>query len=72
MAACRSCGASIFWAMTESGKSMPIDQRPDPNGNIVLDENNVAAVMAPAEARGRRRFTSHFATCPNANQHRRR
>lgn len=29
MAACRSCQAPIFWAMTETGKSMPIDREGD-------------------------------------------
>ena len=70
MAACRSCQAPIFWAMTETGKSMPIDRDPNPEGNLVLDENNIASVVAPTEGKGQTRYTSHFATCPDAGQHR--
>jgi hypothetical protein len=55
---CRSCGAEIVWFQTRSGKRMPVDEistRPT-DAQHQLDLN---------------RHVSHFATCPNANQHRR-
>jgi hypothetical protein len=59
-------------------KSMPVDFQPDPlKGNVVLfnrqGEGIVGRVLTKGEAppAGARLRTSHFATCPNANQHRR-
>lgn len=84
---CRSCGASIFWAVTANGKRIPLDATPSLVGNMVLrmqagddgkevlDEPHLALSLAartkladhgvpfdPDEPR----FTSHFATCPQA------
>lgn len=52
---CRSCGASIVWFSTTAGKSMPVD---------------AATVQPTDEQLELPRHVSHFATCPNANQHR--
>jgi hypothetical protein len=59
-------------------KSMPVDFQPDPlKGNVVLfhreAEGIVCRVLKQGEEPppGARLRTSHFATCPNANQHRR-
>jgi len=57
MSVCSSCGATITWLLTGNGKAMPVDgavHTPGP-GNALFD----AKV-----------HVSHFATCPNANQHR--
>lgn len=73
-ARCRSCGAHVIWATTATGKAMPVDAEavdaPDA-GNIFLTflgGQLAAQVVEPAP--GLRK--SHFATCPNANTHRRR
>lgn len=76
---CRSCDAPIVWARTLGGRTMPVDAEPSPAGNIELnvrqgfvraavhtsqdlaslfDEANTPAVM----------HTSHFATCPDADE----
>jgi hypothetical protein len=55
---CRSCGAKIVWFNTPAGKKMPVDE----------------ATTLPTDAAHQidlKRHVSHFATCPNANQHRR-
>jgi hypothetical protein len=61
---CKSCGAEILWARTSAGKRVPLDAKPQrlfvrgvglEGGGVVL----------------RSCFTSHFATCPDAAQHRR-
>lgn len=52
---CRSCGTLIVWMVTKSGKRMPVDATSAKFGDKEFDHT---------------RHVSHFATCPNANQHR--
>lgn len=55
---CSSCGARIVWFRTAAGKRMPVDE----------------ATTLPTDAEHQldlTRHKSHFATCPNASQHRR-
>ena len=57
MANCRSCGAEIIWLKTKAGKNMPVDL-PHPGAieaDTVFDSD---------------RHISHFARCPNADEHR--
>lgn len=54
---CGSCGALIVWFKTAAGKRMPVN----------------AGTTKPSDAAHQldlKRHTSHFATCPNANDHR--
>jgi len=77
---CRSCGAEVVWTLTSKGKRMPCDLLPVEGGDFFLFRvgDNIDAVHAKsrderaskAERRGQDRFASHFATCPNAAQHR--
>lgn len=69
-AACRSCGASIVWAITAAGKRMPVDAAPSPAGNLVLEGDAVRVVPSADMFDKRPRHTSHFVTCPQAAQHR--
>ena len=76
MARCRSCSAPIRWARTEHGKRIPLDAEPyagdDPRGLFVLREGGELALAVPAGAlEDEPRYRSHFATCPNAEEHRR-
>jgi hypothetical protein len=70
-------GQRIKHPETGRMKSIPVDFQPDPDGNVVLfhrdGEGIVARVLKKGEAppAGARLRKSHFATCPNANQHRR-
>ena len=84
MSKCRSCGADIIWIKMASGKAMPCDAAkisystalpPSAKGDDVLtlvtDRGTVVqTVFDPAG--DKHGYTSHFATCPNANQHRKR
>lgn len=80
---CRSCGRQILWIRTTAGKNMPVDTAyvdyvlpkegekaaekiVTPNGEVV------SANRATGEERDGFGYISHFATCPNAAQHRRR
>lgn len=54
---CISCGKFIVWFKTKAGKNMPVDEETtEPTDRA--DQLNLA------------RHTSHFATCPNADHHR--
>lgn len=80
MSRCRSCQAEIRWAKTAAGKSMPLDAEPHLEGTVYLgfvggDEIAITvtgAERAAVQIEGRDLFRSHFATCPNADEHRMR
>jgi hypothetical protein len=59
---CKSCGAAILWVVTASGKRMPLDANAERRFVIEPEE--------PPLALSRETYSSHFATCPNAAQHR--
>lgn len=79
-ARCGSCRAEVIWTVTAAtGKRMPVDAEPTPDGNVVLaapTTRSGAPVSYAAQVGALLieddgvRFTSHFATCPNANEHR--
>ena len=76
MSTCRSCNAKIIWAKTLAGKAIPIDAKPQPAGNIHLNRG-VAIYLTDEEQKilreeGTTFHVAHFATCPNAAQHRRK
>lgn len=80
---CRSCGAEVLWVVwRESGKRMPVDVEPDmrppPKGGtlaLTLSGGPFGTLFVekyvPEMGPKRNRYTSHFATCPNASEHRR-
>lgn len=78
-ATCKSCGAPILWAVSETtGKQHPIDVAPVSNGNALLiwpDYVPRGMPEAPPTVQfvktGRGAHRSHFASCPHASQHRR-
>lgn len=79
LGSCSSCGARIVWVRTERGKRMPMDPEPyhglESAGVFVLRdryaaEGPLAIAVAPA-AFDEPLYRSHFATCPNADTHRR-
>lgn len=74
---CGSCDAAIMWVLTERGKRMPVDV---PGGNRLLlflpgdphtavNWETVPRGVAPL-AVSLPSYTSHFATCPDAERHR--
>lgn len=73
MTSCKSCGATIRWVkMAGSGKSMPLDDVPSTEGTVAV-ERGVAHVLSGLAivAYDGPLFVSHFASCPQANEHRR-
>ena len=83
---CRSCGAPIRWVKTQSelGKHMPVDDERwwllpgafKGDGDVVgVDDQGVTRRGYRVAAKTFCAFevgTSHFATCPNADAHRKR
>lgn len=79
---CRSCGALIFWARNpKTGAFNPVDATPREDGNLILTLRPASGTLefrfatkvdAATLAKHNRRYVSHFATCPNARQHRTR
>jgi len=76
-ALCSSCRAPIRWVVTLGDKRMPLDVDPHPDGTVVRTVTRDGLVRArvltgdqlPAQETA---YRSHFVTCPNAAQHRRR
>lgn len=73
MAQCKSCHAEIKWAMTTKRKRIPLDIGVvTSGGNVRLTgewDGPFQVVEVVAAGEGDR--VSHFATCPNAKEHRR-
>lgn len=75
MAACRSCGRPIFWAVTGRGSNMPCDWVPVLDGNLVVEPGTgLVRVLRDGEQvpQGTDRFVSHFVTCPQGAKWRKR
>lgn len=68
---CTTCKKHIYWVVTENGKKMPVDHPSTPDGNIIFI-NRLAHVLHKGEVvpDGVKRWTSHHATCPQGDSHR--
>ena len=77
---CRSCKAVIRWAVSETGRLIPLDAEPDMRGTVRLepaapDATVPRAVVVAEPDRAQwagRLYLAHFASCPFADEHRRR
>lgn len=69
MPACKSCGAPIRWARSVNDKPILLDAEPHEQGNLELS-GGVARYVTPDLNAIETRYRSHFATCPNADEHR--
>lgn len=80
MAQCNSCGAEILWCKTTSGKRMPLDSEPTKAGLFVIegdpkidaDEEGGPLARKASPGYWGEKYTSHFATCPDADRWRKR
>lgn len=72
MSACRTCGAEVVWAIWEkTGKRAPFNLAPVEGGNVLLLPGEPPAARFVGAAAGLPLFVCHFATCPDAEEHRR-
>lgn len=67
----------MYWAETNAGKRCPLDPEPVVGGNVEIGDDGIARAIGKSEAavrasNGDKLYKSHFATCPNAGQHRKR
>ena len=73
---CRSCGAPVFWViMLPKQKAAPLNAELDHGGNVEVRKGKnsdelYGKVTGPDEER--RMFLSHFATCPQADDWRKK
>lgn len=72
MAHCNSCGAELLWVRTEAGKATPLDAQPTDNGNIAVVDGVAHVCYDLLDDDAGLRYTSHFATCPDAKEHRKK
>ena len=82
--ACKYCGAEIGFIKTKTGKSLPVDPVPicfvpeDEKGRFVLADGTVKSGTAITETSEMMEnmfnigYQSHFATCPNADEARKK
>jgi hypothetical protein len=76
MAVCKSCGAPLVWIKTVAGKTMPCDAEmvtytEAESGGISIVTPDGSVVKGNIGEGNKKGYISHFATCPNAAQHRR-
>lgn len=76
---CKSCKAAVLWVTTEDGKAMPVDVAPVRGGNIRLEGSAarptavyVQPLLETEQQKAAPHYVSHFATRPDAKQHRRK
>lgn len=74
---CSSCDAPVIWRTTPKGRTIPIDPEPVLGGNIELVGLDACRFLSRNEvfelrSEGALAHRSHFASCPNAQEHRRR
>lgn len=76
---CRSCHAPILWTITSpGGKAMPVDADATLEGKFIVNhrphENKLIAIhlshVADDALPGRKRYRSHFESCPDRDKHR--
>ncbi len=71
MAKCGTCGGEILWGVTEAGKRVPLNlaEKRFVRADMVTGSADLASeqdyVMVDTHL-------SHFATCPQADEHRRK
>jgi hypothetical protein len=64
--ACKSCGAAVAYVPHVRTQTVsPLNVTPDPAGNIII-ENSHYRIVSWTKAADEVRYTSHFATCPQA------
>lgn len=80
MSKCKSCGATIYWIKSPRGKWIPCDEKlvrykEDRAGKDMVVSHDGEVIRCRLQfdglPTGMARI-AHWATCPNANQHRRR
>ena len=64
---CKTCGAEIVWAMTLNGRAIPLAVASKQKRFAIQRSNYGADYAAQVDT-----YLSHFADCPNADEHRKK
>lgn len=76
MSKCKGCQAAVVWCRTAAGKWIPVDAKPNPEGNLVLRESlqaaspKIAVVVNLFTDPELERYMPHHATCPDVEDFR--
>lgn len=71
---CRSCGEPVIWVRTIHGRKHPLNAEPARAGEWVIQDSVAGPTMLQYMPMhdNTPRYTSHFATCEFAGEHRRK
>jgi hypothetical protein len=72
---CSSCAARVIWVLSNKGNPVMVNAEPEDDGDHWLVKGTGAppvAVKAAEEVKHAALYKVHFATCPNAEAHRKR
>ncbi len=61
---CKTCGQPIIWAKTQAGSAAPLNSGFKVLKTLYIGDGTRLQLLGP--------YASHFSTCPQANQHRKR
>lgn len=73
---CWSCKAAVWWGVTVAGEAIPLDVGSRADGNLVIRRQADGSLrvchasVVQQSLFSETRYVSHFATCPNADLHR--
>jgi len=70
---CKACGQEILWCISTKGNMMPVDPRPEPDGNLRLIRRGSQPPIAEVKkgpdlldaSDDGTRYYAHHMTCPN-------
>lgn len=71
---CKTCGAAIIWAKTAKGARTPLDAKPVRVAELVEDPETGKEIVQDGLfviGGAHTGHVSHWATCPQAKEHRR-
>jgi hypothetical protein len=65
MSNCKSCGAEIIWKKTTNGKNIPLDANSEEKRAMISVKDSEVVYIGDC-------YVVHWATCPNADSHRKK
>lgn len=69
---CSSCKARILWVKTAKGRDMPLDEAPNLEGTMTIIDGRAVTQSDNLFELEMLRYMPHWATCPHADQHRKK
>lgn len=60
---CGACGAPIIWCKDQTGRLVPIDEKPSDKGTVVLLSDGRVRILRDDEKWSGERYTAHALRC---------